>query len=267
LPSPATPVTTLLGPSGSPVAVPHLDISVPAESISVAAVLLIANYRIGGEVSSFAAIPSEVLASLSALPVGGVRGATRSDLPPPSGLVLTGRVERQLRLTLLNQPWVNSLPHQESESTPQVEQNPLQAPSPVPTADDPRQSGSDPRRLIEDFAHTLAGLWNRAVDVLFSDRRWEKCRIELFEELLPSAEIGSPQEGATPDSICYEPDDLEAAFLTPGSYQPTQCGADLFAFAAPLVGMGAIAAVGVNEPRWIDSAMLSWWDGEVAEKA
>jgi hypothetical protein len=246
--SPATPV----GPPGSPVAVPHLDISAPAESVSVAAVLLIANYRIGGEVSSFAAIPSEVLASLSALPVGGVRGTTRSDLPPSLGLVLTGRVERQPRLALLNQPWADSLP---------------QPPSAIFTANDPRQSGSDPKRLIEDFATTLAGLWNRAVDVLFADRGGEMCPIELFQEVLPSAEIGCPQEGATPDSICYEADDLEAAFVTPGSDQPAQSGADLFAYAAPWLGMGAITAVGLNEPRNRDCQMLSRWDGEIAEKA
>jgi hypothetical protein len=151
----------------------------------------------------------------------------------------------------VNQPWADSLP---------------QAPFPIVTAGNPRQLSSDAKSLIEDIAHTLAALWNRAVDVLFADRRREICPIESFEELLPSAEIGSPQEGTVPDSICYEADVLEAALVTPDSDQPGQSGAELFACAASWLGMEAKTAGGLNKPRRRD-LMLSGWDGEIAEKA
>src|SRR5207302_9999578 len=124
---------------------------------------------------SFAAIPSEVLMSLSALPVGGVRGTNRSDLPSPSERVQAPSAEPQIRLTLLNQPSTRSQPEQEPQKATPVEPNPLALPrtSVPPAADSPRQSSSDLPTLFKGFTYTLEGVWRRTLDDLIMNGDWQ----------------------------------------------------------------------------------------------
>src|SRR5439155_26936719 len=134
--------------------VPRLDISIPAEALNSAGVLLIANYRTATDPSTLAVIPSEVLVSLSALPIGGVRAANRTDVPVLVERVVVRSADTQIRFTISNQPATDS------------EQG-------IPAADALRQSGANLTTLLKAFSYSLPGAWRTTLDDLFTNGHWE----------------------------------------------------------------------------------------------
>jgi hypothetical protein len=230
-----------------------VDFAVSADAISNSGVLLIANYRVGGDGSSFAAIPSEVLMSLSALPVGGVRGTNRSDVPSAGDRLLAQSTEPQIRLMNLNQPSTRSEP---DETTP-AEQSPLSRPRTPSLADAASQFGSAVS-ILKSFTYNLEGVWTRALDNLFMNGRWQGPLSEWFERLPSSSPSAAGEEEIVPERPSDSPDDFDTALLNSFSGDARQTDAQPWAYAGLLLGMGAVLGADLKKRRTIVPAGSPW---------
>jgi hypothetical protein len=217
---------------------------VSAEAINNSGILLIANYRLGGEASSFGAIPSEVLISLSAPAVGGVRGPNPSDVPFVADRLLAHSVEPQIRLMNLNQPSIRSAPELESQRVTPTEQGSLFRPrtSFSSLTEVTRQSGSALSVLLRSFTH-LEGAWSRALDNLFTNGPWQGPLSDWWQRLPSSSPVAIEGEDMPP-SPTESAEGLETTLLNSSgdAHQP-------WASAGLLLGVGAVLGADVKKQR------------------
>jgi hypothetical protein len=233
----APPLSVAVTPSSPSVSIPRVEISVSAEASINSGVLLIANYRVGGEASSFAAIPSEVLTSLSALPVGGVRGTNRIDVPFTSDRLLAHSAEPQIRLMILNQPSISSEPDSEQQGVTPAEQ----------VADATRQSGSALIILFKSFTYNLEGVWRGALDNLFMNSRLQESLNEWLQRLPSSATSAGIEGEAVPESPSESQEDFDTALRNSVRDDALGTTAQPWAYAGLLLGMGAALGVDVKK--------------------
>ncbi len=208
--------------------------------INNSGVLLIANYRVGSEASSFAAIPSEVLQSLSALPVGGVRGTNRGDSQVSSDRFSVRNTDPQVRLMTLNQTSTRSDSDQEPQRTTPTDQSPSAfSRTGKPAAETGRPSASALSTLFKNLSSNLEGVWRGALDNLFMDGPWQG-RLNEWLERLPVAPSTSLDEGIGLESASEGQEGFETTLLNSFSDDAPGSAAPGWAYAGLLLGMGAV---------------------------
>lgn len=251
----SSPVSVAAAPTVPTVSVPRVDIPVSAEAVANSGVLLIANYRITADASVFGAIPSEVLTSLSALPIGGVRGPIRNDVLVPSDRILVhspepqSSPEPQIRLTIVNQPSIRSESDPEPQRTTPADQNPTSSiRNSVPgNADASRPSSREPASQWTGSRSTLEGLWRRTLDDLFMNGPWQR-RVSEWLEKLPASSPATAVEGEmVPENASENPEALDTALLRSGSNHAVGNSTPSWAYAGLLLGMGAVLAGDVRK--------------------
>jgi hypothetical protein len=241
-------------PAGPSVSVPHVDIPLAAATTNNLGVLLIANYRVGGETFSFVTIPSEVLMGLSALPIGGVRGTERSE----GDRLLAHGSEPQIRLTILNQPSIRSEP--DSDQTPAGEQSPVSVPrTSVPLfTDAARQSSSALSILLKNLTSNLEEVWRNALDNVFTNG--QQGTLSEWLERLPTFSPPAAHESETnaPEDSSESQDDFDAARRNSSSLDLSETGAQPWVYAGLLLGMGAVLGVDVKKRHDLVPAGSPW---------
>jgi hypothetical protein len=201
---------------------------------------------VGGEVTTTAGIPSDVLAALRGALAGGVRGPEQPGMPtterlafqPPQSSPLDG----MLRLVLLTQPPADQQGGNRTDQ-PTTDNSPR-----TPTTSQVPQPESAPRQghdanlsiAVQRYLQRLNQLWKATVNDLFGKGmpKWQP-----EEGGLPKAEPPEqPDAGAVPEANPPESDDSEDGMSPAHSTSLTPGWAWLG------VGLG-LAIPGLTDPR------------------